>query len=147
MARDIPEGWGYASEFDTREPGDMKGPSGLYQKVLRACESGEVRAYKDGKRWIVNRLDVADLKATLVAARPSVTSTFSAKKPAVSDIERLVESIDSFSQCVDLAADGIHDAVNKPLTAISYVLTEIRDAIIALRTPIAVEPKQEIGPY
>jgi len=146
VARDIPEGWGYASEFDTREPGDMKGPSGLYQKVLRACESGEVRAYKDGKRWIVNRSDVADLKATLVAARPSVTSTVSAKKPAVSDVERLVESIDTLSFRVDLAGDAIVSVI-KPLVAIHDVLSQIRDAIVDLKTPALVEPKQEIGPY
>ncbi len=146
MARDIPEGWGYASEFDTREPGDMKGPSGLYQKVLRGCESGEVRAYKDGKRWIVNRSDVADLKATLVAARPSVTSTVSAKKPAVSDIERLVESIDTLSFRVDLAGDAIVSVI-KPLVAIHDVLSQIKDAIVDLKTPALVEPKQEIGPY
>jgi hypothetical protein len=146
VPRDIPEGWGYASEFDTREPGDMKGPSGLYQKVLRACESGEVRAYKDGKRWIVNRSDVADLKATLVAARPSVTSTVSAKKPAVSDVERLVESIDTLSFRVDLAGDAIVSVI-KPLVAIHDVLSQIRDAIVDLKTPALVEPKQEIGPY
>ena len=146
MARDIPEGWGYASEFDTREPGDMKGPSGLYQKVLRACESGEVRAYKDGKRWIVNRSDVADLKATLIAARASVTSTVSAKKTAVSDIERLVESIDTLSFRVDVAGDGILSVI-KPLMAIHEVLSQIRDAIVDLKTPAVVEPKQETGPY
>ena len=124
----------------------MKGPSGLYQKVLRACESGEVRAYKDGKRWIVNRSDVADLKATLVAARPSVTSTVSAKKPAVSDVERLVESIDTLSFRVDLAGDAIVSVI-KPLVAIHDVLSQIRDAIVDLKTPALVEPKQEIGPY
>ncbi len=146
MARDIPEGWGYASEFDTREPGDMKGPSGLYQKVLRACESGEVRAYKDGKRWIVNRSDVADLKASMVAARPSVTSTVSAKKPAVSDIERLVEAIDTLSFRVDVAGDGMLSVI-KPLLGIFEVLSQIRDAIVDLKTPALAEPKQEIGPY
>jgi hypothetical protein len=146
VARDIPEGWGYASEFDTREPGDMKGPSGLYQKVLRACESGEVRAYKDGKRWIVNRSDVADLKASMVAARPSVTSTVSAKKPAVSDIERLVEAIDTLSFRVDVAGDGMLSVI-KPLLGIFEVLSQIRDAIVDLKTPALAEPKQEIGPY
>ncbi len=124
----------------------MKGPSGLYQKVLRACESGEVRAYKDGKRWIVNRSDVADLKASMVAARPSVTSTVSAKKPAVSDIERLVEAIDTLSFRVDVAGDGMLSVI-KPLLGIFEVLSQIRDAIVDLKTPALAEPKQEIGPY
>ena len=145
MARDIPEGWGYASELDTREPGDNC-PSGLYQKVLRACESGEIRAYKDGKRWIVNRLDVGELKAALVAQRSNVTSTVSARKPAVSDIEKLVESIDIVAFRVDLASDAIV-SVNKPLMAIHEVLSQIRDAIVDLKAPAVVEPKQEMGPY
>lgn len=125
----------------------MKGPSGLYQKVLRACESGEVRAYKDGKRWIVNSSDVADLQASLVAARASVTSTVAAKKPAASDVEKLTQSIDAFSETVDLAWSSLFDVINTRLKSVSEVLSQIRDAVVDLKTPASVEPKQDMGPH
>jgi hypothetical protein len=64
----------------------------------------------------------------------------------VSDIERLVEAIDTLSFRVDVAGDGMLSVI-KPLLGIFEVLSQIRDAIVDLKTPALAEPKQEIGPY
>lgn len=61
--RPIPEGWSELAEYDDRE--DSKGsPGRLYSRIL--CEikrtNARIRAYKDGRRWIVNRADVEDFK-------------------------------------------------------------------------------------
>ena len=103
----------------------MKGPSGLYQKVLRACESGEVRAYKDGKRWVVNNSDVLSFQATLRAARSSITSTVGAKKAAVSDVDRLCESIDSLSESFGVAVGEVAGKVDLVVDMLAQLRNQI----------------------
>lgn len=142
---DIPEGWKMLIDFSVRDKKDRNGSHGNdYQHIQRACEENAIRAFKQSGCWVVNSLDASRLLAA--RDRVKVTSTFTTKKPAESDIERLVESIDTLSFRVDVAGDGILSVI-KPLMAINDVLTQIRDAIVAIKTPAVVEPKQESGPY
>jgi hypothetical protein len=142
---DIPDGWKMLIDFSTREKKDRNGSHGNdYQHIQRACEENAIRAFKQSGCWVVNSLDAS----RLLAARDKVKipSTIGTQKTAESDIERLVKSIDIVAFRVDLASDAIV-SVNKPLMAIHEVLSQIRDAIVDLKTPALVEQKQEMGPY
>ena len=68
--RPIPEGWCELADYDDRE--DSKGsPGRLYSRIL--CEiqrtNTPIRAYRDGRRWIVNRADAEEFKKTKEAGR------------------------------------------------------------------------------
>lgn len=164
VARDIPDGWCRCADFDERKAGDpyRAGPAGDYQIILNACNAGTIRAYKENNRWVVNRDDAELLVRSSKASKPQtaskektvITSTIGPKKPASSDVEKITQSLDEFSEKVESACDSIHDAVSHQLHSIAEqvhsiaeVLCLIRDAIADLKTPASVETKTDMGPY
>lgn len=145
VARDIPAGWVQAAEFDTRKPGSSKkdSPSGIYRLILRSCEQGTIRSYKDGGRWVVNRDDVEELRRVSEIAPEKESS------PEI-DNEKLSASLDLMRSEIAKLRTEVSVVNGIAVRAIGSLLTamnQIRDAIVDLKTPAIVEPKQETGPY
>ena len=84
MSDEIPEGWRFTREWDHRTKG-MKEQGPVYRRLTAACESKKVRAYKQGKLWVVN---VADAEAFL---SPPVEAK-QRPKPVAADLDELTKA-------------------------------------------------------
>jgi hypothetical protein len=136
----LPDGWGMLISFSVRDKDDRNGSHGVqYMRLQRACESNKIRAYKHGNMWVVNLDDankfikkssMGDIAATLATA-------------AETDSDKIAKRV----HCLEVAACKALDEVREEIGCVYAALLRIKDAIVDLKTPAVVEPKQEVGPY
>jgi hypothetical protein len=138
VARDIPEGWILAAEFDIRKPGASKkeAPSGIYRVVLRACEQGTIRAYKDASRWVVNKDDVEALRSNIDATQRKAALMDDPSNELGLHLIEIRRQVEILSGLAVRAMGSLVAAIN-----------EVRNAVQDLKPTGGTEPKQDIGPY
>lgn len=110
MAKDdeLLPGWAWASDWDDRPSGcgPTLGPSGDYNRLLKACRSNSVRAYKQEGEWVVNKADADNYLAELRSRREKATT-----KPQVADTAS-VATTDAIGRLLEVAV-RIADALDR----------------------------------
>ena len=125
MAKDdeLLPGWVLVSEWDQRSPGcgPAVGPSGDYNRLLKACRSNSVRAYKQDGEWVVNKSDADGYLGELrllrekAAAKPQVAD--SASCSGADAIGRLVEVAVRIADAMDRIAYAAESHATDPVKA------------------------------
>jgi len=86
--RPIPEGWNVLAFYDDRE--DKKGSAGRdYEKIRAEIKKDDscIRAYKDGRRWVVNLADSDEFLLRSRKADCLTQGTWSPVASLVGDVE------------------------------------------------------------
>jgi len=98
--RPIPEGWCKLAVYDDRKD-KRASPGSLYSKML--CEikrpKPRMRAYRDGRNWIVNIADAEEFKKSKEAGRslsPLSIALLNLSEKHVSLSSKLFEAISTF---------------------------------------------------
>jgi hypothetical protein len=130
MGSDLPDGWVWISDYDTRQPGDFgkTGPSGKYASIQRHIRKhpSKIRHYKDGKCIAANKADIEkflaarDKQAKRLAKAPSASS----RKPAADDsaiastviLARLDNGIALINAKLERIATAIESIATQPQT-------------------------------
>ena len=117
----IPDGWKRVAEFDDRPSGEKNkgGPRGDYQRLLRACANGSVRAFKQDGEWVINEKDAA-----------KVVSTAPVNSPRKSELdgEAICFSIDSMRVSVVSQLVTLTNAVRDLRGTVELLLQQAEEA-------------------
>jgi len=126
MSRDLPDGWVWISDYDTRQPGDFgkTGPTGIYAAIQKGIRKHptKIRHYRDGKCIAANKSDIdAFLSGRNKQPKPL-------KKPAQTTAAKVCSEDAAFSLTVD--ASHIRELLAKCVDRLGN-LCDLLDAVAA----------------